>query len=79
VPYYSSYIEFNILFKIVYNFYKKFLGIYNLVYLIESHEIPNQLTRYYNTIIHFRHSLNRDILNIKRAKRLNKSPGLRYT
>lgn len=40
-PYYLSYIEFNILFKIVYNFYKKFLGIYNLVYLIESYKILN--------------------------------------
>jgi hypothetical protein len=40
-PYYLSYIKFDILFKIVYNFYKKFLGIYNLVYLVESYEIPN--------------------------------------
>jgi hypothetical protein len=40
-PYYLNYIEFNILFKIVYNFYKKFLGICNLTYLIKSHEILN--------------------------------------
>jgi hypothetical protein len=78
-PYYLSYIEFNILFEIVYNFYKKFLGICNSVYLIESHEISNQLTRYYSTNVHFRHSLDRDVLNIKRAKRLNKSPSPRYT
>jgi hypothetical protein len=78
-PYYSSYIEFNVLFKIVYNFYKKFPGIYNSVYLIESYKIPNQLTRYYSANIYFRHSLNRDVLDIKRAKRLNKSPGPYYT
>ena len=79
MPYYLSYMEFNILFEIVYNFYKKFIGIYNLAYLVESHEIPNQLTRYYSAIIHFRYSLNGDVLNIKRAKRLNRSPGPRYT
>jgi hypothetical protein len=78
-PYYLSYIEFNVLFKIVYNFYKKFLGIYNLVYLIESYEIPNQLTRYYSANVYFRHSLNGDVLDIKRAKRLNRSPSPRYT
>jgi hypothetical protein len=41
MPYYLSYIEFNILFEIVYNFYKKFPDIYNLIYFIESYKIPN--------------------------------------
>jgi hypothetical protein len=41
VPYYLSYIKFNILFKIVYNFYKKFLSICNLIYLIKSYKISN--------------------------------------
>jgi hypothetical protein len=40
-PYYLSYIEFDILFKIVCNFYKKFLGIYNLIYLAKSYKISN--------------------------------------
>jgi hypothetical protein len=78
-PYHSSHMEFNILFKIVCNFYKKFPGICNSTYLIEFHEIPNQLTRYCNASVHFRHSLDGDILNIKRAERLNGSPGPRYT
>jgi predicted choloylglycine hydrolase len=79
VAYRLSYIEFNILFKIVYNFYKKFASICNLAYLAKSYKIPNQLTKYCNAIIHFKHSLDKDVLNIKRAKRLNKSPGPRYT
>ena len=79
MPYYLSYIKFNILFKIVYNFYKKFASICNLAYLIKSYKIPNQLTKYCNAIIYFKYSLNKNVLDIKRAKRLNKSPGPCYT
>jgi hypothetical protein len=78
-PYHLSHIEFDILFKIVCNFYKKFLSIYNLAYLIKSYKILNQLIKYYNANVHFKHSFNRDVLNIKRAERLNGSPGPCYT
>ena len=78
-PYHLSHMEFDVLFKIVCNFYKKFLGICNLAYLAKSYEIPNQLIRYCSANVHFRHSLDGDVLNIKRAKRLNRSPGPRYT
>jgi hypothetical protein len=78
-PYYLSYMEFNILFEIVYNFYKKFLGICNLAYLIKSYKILNQLIKYYNASVYFKYSFNKDVLDIKRAKRLNGSPSLRYT
>jgi hypothetical protein len=78
-PYYSNPIEFDVLFKIVCNFYKKFLGIFNLAYLAESHENLNQLTRHCRANVYFRHSPNRDVFDIKRAKRLNKSAGPCYT
>jgi len=78
-PYHSSHMEFDILFEIVCNFYKKFPGICNSVYLAESHKIPNQLTGYYSANIHFRHSINGDVLDIERDERLNGSPGPRYT
>jgi hypothetical protein len=78
-PYYSSHMEFNVLFEIVYHFYKKFPGICSLAYLTESHEILNQLTGYYSANVHFRHSPDGDILDIQRAKRLNGSPAPRYT
>jgi hypothetical protein len=78
-PYYLNYIKFNILFKIVYNFYKKFLSICNLAYLIKFYKILNQLIKYYSANVHFKHSLNGDVLDIKRAKRLNGSPSPYYT
>jgi hypothetical protein len=78
-PYRSSHMEFDVLFEIVCNFYKKFPGICNSAYLAESHEIPNQLTGYRSAIVHFRHSLDGDVLDIERAERLNGSPGPRYT
>jgi hypothetical protein len=78
-PYHSSHMEFDVLFEIVCNFYKKFPGICNSAYLAESHEIPNQLTGYCSANVHFRHSLDGDVLDIERAERLNGSPGPRYT
>jgi hypothetical protein len=78
-PYHSSHMEFDVLFEIVYNFYKKFLGICNSTYLVKSHEIPNQLTGYCSANVHYKYSLDGDVLDIKRAKRLNGSPGPRYT
>jgi hypothetical protein len=71
--------EFDVLFKIVCNFYKKFLGIFNSVYLAESHKNLDQLTRYCRANVYFKHSPDGDVLDIKRAERLNRSAGPCYT
>jgi hypothetical protein len=78
-PYHSNHMEFDVLFEIVCNFYKKFPGIFNSAYLAESHEIPDQLTGHCSANVHFRHSPDGDVLDIERAERLNGSAGPRYT
>jgi hypothetical protein len=71
--------EFDVLFEIVCNFYKKFPVICNLAYLAESHEISSQLTRHCSANVHFSHSPDGDVLDIQRAEGLSGSAAPRYT